>query len=113
MDNYRDHEIFLLLTKERAAIINGQFETIDSLASSKEVLFDSYIQQYPHKSALPALNAAITRNQVLLQAAIKGVASAKERLQALRDVREGLRIYDYEGQFETVASKKIGLSKRF
>ncbi len=101
-----------LLELERAAIISADFDKVDSLASSKQALFDRSLAQAKDKEGLFEIHAALVRNQALLKSAIDGVSAARTRLGALREVRDNLRVYDQSGRMAQVATPSPDLSKR-
>lgn len=100
-----------ILERERVAIIAGKFGDVDALSQSKQELFDKLIKSQPRPIDLRTIQQALNRNQALFSSAIEGVKSARSRLEALREVREGLRIYDQSGRFAQVAAKGPGMSK--
>ncbi|MDO7608169.1 MAG: flagellar protein FlgN [Loktanella sp.] len=100
------------LRKERAAILAGDFKEIDDLYSSKETIFKDLALQHLSGNELATIQDALEKNQQLLRASIEGVSSAKARLSALREVREGLRVYDQSGQFADVSNGQNEINKR-
>jgi len=101
------------LRKERAAILAGDFKEIDDLYSSKETIFKDLALQHLSGNELATIQDALEKkNQQLLRASIEGVSSAKARLSALREVREGLRVYDQSGQFADVSNGQNEIYKR-
>ena len=107
------HKKFIqLLEQERRAIVTADFDKIDSLAASKQALFDQTLSRVKNKAALSEIHNALQRNQALFLAAIEGVSAARQRISAMREVRDNLRIYDQSGRIAQVASKTPDLSKR-
>lgn len=100
-----------ILEKERLAIIAGKFEIVDELSSSKQDTFEQLIRSKPNPHSLKSIENALIRNQSLFSSAIEGVKSAQSRLDALREVREGLSVYDRSGRLAQVSAKGPGLSK--
>ena len=105
-------EFIRLLERERAAIIVADFDKVDSLALAKQKLFDQSLTQIKNKNDLAEIRTALLRNQALFQAAIDGVSAARSRLNALREVRDNLRVYDESGRIAQVAARSPDLSKR-
>lgn len=99
------------LELERQAIVLGKFATVDELASVKQDLFDQFLKTRPKAKEMEPIRLALLRNQSLFSSALAGVQSAKVRLNALREVREGLRVYDESGRVAQVTSKSPELSK--
>lgn len=105
-------KLIQLLEQERAAIACADFDKVDSLAASKQTLFDQSLGRVKDKKALAEIHAALLRNQTLFQAAIDGVSAARVRIEALREVRDTLRVYDETGRMAQVAARSPDLSKR-
>lgn len=105
------NELVEVLEKERKAIIAGKFATVDDLAQIKQRLFEELIISKPKPDELESIQRALNQNQTLFSSAIEGVKSARIRLEALREVREGLRIYDQSGRLAQVNSLVPGISK--
>lgn len=100
------------LRKERAAILAGDFKEIDDLYSFKETIFKNLALLQLSGNELATIQDALEKNQQLLRASIEGISSAKARLSALREVREGLRVYDQSGQFADVSNVQNEINKR-
>lgn len=100
------------LRKERAAILAGDFREIDALFPLKESIFHDLALQDLSATDLAVIKDGLARNQQLLRSSIDGVASAKARLAALREVREGLRVYDQSGQFAQTSYRQSEINKR-
>jgi hypothetical protein len=100
------------LQKERAAILAGDFREIDALFPLKEEFFRALAHQKLKTSELIEIQSVLAKNQRLLRSSIDGVKSAKARLTALREVRQGLRVYDQSGQFSAVSSAQNEINKR-
>lgn len=105
-------KLIQLLEQERAAIASADFDKVDSIAATKQALFDQSLSLVQDDRTLAEIHAALMRNQVLFQAAIDGVAAARVRIEALREVRDNLRVYDKSGRIAQVASRTPDLSKR-
>ena len=101
-----------LLDAENAAIINGDFHVLDSLAADKSALFQRLHDADIRQTDLRRIARDIQKNQTLLGAAITGVAAARARILALRDVRHGLQVYDHTGQFANLPVARSVLLKK-
>lgn len=101
-----------LLEQERVAIISADFTKIDSLAEQKTALFEQAVSRIKSKETLADVQRSLRRNEALLLAAIEGVSAARIRLNAIREVRESLRVYDEAGHISQMESRTPDLSKR-
>lgn len=106
------NHLLQLLEQERVAIINADFPKIDALAEQKTVLFEQAVLRFKSKEALAEIQRSLRRNEALLLAAIEGVSAARVRLNAIREVRENLRVYDKTGHISQMESRTPDLSKR-
>ncbi|WP_172297659.1 hypothetical protein [Pseudoruegeria sp. HB172150] len=87
-----------ILDRERAAILEGQFDVIERLTPAKERALDRLKRRPPDGVALGQLRGKVERNGRLLEAMRAGLASAQERLKALRERPSALRTYDAKGR---------------
>lgn len=105
-------QMIALLSRERTALRKADFEELASLAEEKSLLFEAL----PHSRAtdhdLTKIKDRIDENQTLLSAAISGVAAAQDRLNAVRNVRDGLSVYDQSGQIAKVQQPRPGMEKK-
>lgn len=101
-----------LIDAENAAILAGAFSQIAALSQRKAALVEQALSRPPPAAEIAQLAHKIQHNQRLLQAAIKGVGAAQARLAALRDVRDGLQIYDRSGQFANLPAPRPELEKK-
>lgn len=106
------NQLLQLLEQERVAIINADFTKIDALAEQKTALFERTVLRVKSKESLAEIQRSLRRNEALLLAAIEGVSAARVRLNAIREVRENLRVYDKTGHISQMKSRTSDLSKR-
>ena len=101
-------KLLALLAQEKKAILTGAFDQIESLATQKKLLLQKMSTVTRRQDLQSALHA-IAHNQQLLTSAISGVNAARERLAALREVRDGLHVYTPWGlqQHSQVAGKEL------
>lgn len=71
--------LFRLLGEERTAILSGDYDTLPAIAARKDTLF---ARLGPSDPALPDLAAAVQRNQRLLEAAMRGLATGRDAIAA-------------------------------
>jgi len=102
----------LVLEQEKLALLSGDFTVLDSLAPEKAALFSRLELLHPDATSLLKITAKLDENQTLLAAAIKGVASARDRLDALSHVQKTLSVYDHSGRVEFVPNRRPALEKK-
>jgi hypothetical protein len=105
-------DLCALIDTENAAILRGDFAAIDALSKRKATLVSALSRQPITADDIGMIKTKIVRNQVLLRAAIQGVTAARTRLAALRDVRDGLQVYDRSGQFANLPKPRPDLEKK-
>lgn len=108
----KKNKLLDILKRERAALLAGDFVALDNLFPIKSALFDELTTGSRKSTELSDVRIALVRNQNLLQAALDGVASARLRLNALQEVREGMHVYDQSGQLSHVSGARPGFVKR-
>lgn len=88
-----------ILDRERLALIRGDLDRLHRLLPEKTSLIDRLndLDQIEH-SALQHVQDKLQRNQVLLNSAMEGIRAVAERMSALRQIRQGLDIYDPSGR---------------
>ncbi|MBQ2261879.1 MAG: flagellar protein FlgN [Loktanella sp.] len=92
-------ELLTLLNAETFAITQGDYAVLDDLVARKLALFELLQQARATPQDLRLVSDHLAQNQLLLEAARKGIGAASDRLSALRKVRDGLQVYDQSGQF--------------
>ena len=105
-------QLLELLNREREAIIQADFLTVDHCVVEKETLLSALKNSPMVAGALTQIRSALEENQTLLTSAIAGVQAAQTRVAELKDVRMGLRVYDQTGQIAQVQTRNTGFSKR-
>ncbi len=101
-----------LLSEEREALRSGQLAQVTDMAEQKVALMRDLTALRLSAKDAEALRDHARDNAKLLQAAMQGVAAARERLAALRAVRQGLNIYTAQGAKQTVAKQGGGLEHK-
>ena len=100
-----------LLEEERRIILAGELEAIPALLEQKEMLFDRLKSTRLENSAdLEVLQGKVSRNQALLEGALRGIRAVADRMSTLRRMRDSLETYDRQGQrksFAAVPGNKI------
>jgi flagellar biosynthesis/type III secretory pathway chaperone len=105
-------ELHNVLISERQALISAKFDVLPVLLSRKENCLARLANLDPNKVALRMVKDSMDENQALLAAAIKGVAAAGERLEALQKVQNGLSVYTDEGRVELAQRHTRTLEKK-
>lgn len=95
-----------LLDQERVALLDGDLDQVTKLLEPKEELFGKIGENAQHDAgALQALDAKVKRNQLLLNGALEGIRTVKERMAALRRVQTSLDTYSADGRKQEIQLK--------
>lgn len=101
-----------VLDLERQALMSADFAPMGDLLQQKEKILEGLTRSSPSSQMLRPLRTKMDENQSLLAAAIKGVAAAGERLQALQNVQSSLSVYDASGRVELAQKHQRNLEKK-
>lgn len=106
-------DLAALLAEERARLLAGDLAVVPALIFRKERLL-SHLQTGapPPAPVLERLKAAAQANQGLLDAALRGVRAARERLESLRAGGAALSTYDARGRAATLTSARPSVERR-
>ena len=87
------------LELERDALKNGKLDKLEAILAKKEELIDELNAQgdLEHET-LNDVHEKVGRNQDLLKSAMLGIKAVSARMQELRKVRQGLKVYNPRGQ---------------
>lgn len=91
-----------LLERERAALLNGEFDDIETIAAQKESLI-SNLNIGPDNKVLELLR----RNLRLIEAARDGLIHARIQMTEIRELGRGFTTYSAAGSRETGPSGSI------
>lgn len=105
------HELFELLSFERAALIRADFSIVDRHAARKQELLLGLEDVPISAPRLQKLRSTLAQNQTLITAAIAGITAAQSRIKTLNDVRSGLSTYDVSGKISRVEEQISGVNK--
>lgn len=105
-------KIMLLLNQEHRAIVGGHYDELSGLGQTKNQLFEMLTAVSLNEEKMQQIRNGLERNQILLNAALTGVSDAKTRLSALQEVRDGLRVYNQDGQIADVPMARHALEKK-
>lgn len=101
-----------LLDAEHAAITAGKFEILPDLGVEKEELFAALSKAPPSRDTVGLIDAATTRNQRVLEAAMQGVQAAVQTLNALDQVQKGSVVYGSDGKVSRMSKGDLRMSQR-
>lgn len=100
-----------LLEEERRIVMAGELDEIPGLLERKEALFDRLNNtRFEAGADLELLQSKMSRNQALLEGALRGIRAVADRMSTLRRMRNSLETYDRQGQkqsFTTMPGNKI------
>lgn len=105
-------QLLALLQEEREAIRTAAFDELEGLATKKEGMLATLLQNRPPPAEMEKIRTKMAENQTLLVAAIAGVKAARDRIDALHRVRQELSVYDRSGQLAKVTAPRPGLEKK-
>lgn len=105
-------DLLTLLKDERQAIRTGELARLDTLAARKDQLLADIAQLKLSAQEAMALRESADRNARLLQAAIRGVRDARDRLAALQSARDELNVYSADGARRQVAAAPRKLERK-
>lgn len=88
-----------LLSREKAHLLKGDLPKFAELLNEKEEILQR-LSEVEAGQSLEAQNVQVRMqyNQSLLEAAMRGIRSAADRLQDMRSIREGIETYDSRGK---------------
>lgn len=93
-----------VLEDEREIVLAGKLDAIPGLLERKEALFDRLNTMTVDSGAdLQTLQQKVTRNQALLEGALRGIRAVADRMSTLRQMRTSLETYDRAGQRKSIA----------
>ena len=102
----------LLLSDERAAILDGRYDALPGLQTRKEQLLHDLAARGPSPLAIGRIDRALRRNQSLLSAAIDGTRDGLDRHRAILSARDGFRAYGREGEATTVGGPRPTIERK-
>lgn len=87
-----------LISEEREALINGDFEKIAELMEEKEEMTQDLSDLRLPAGELAPIKNGLRRNQELFDEALKGIRRVSARLVELQTVRKSINTYDALGR---------------
>jgi flagellar biosynthesis/type III secretory pathway chaperone len=101
-----------ILDDERTALLTARYEALVPLESAKTALLAQFAQATTSQEQLVGIKKKMDENQGLLEAAIAGTQAARDRIEALRNVRQGLSVYDKSGNLAMVPSQQSVVERK-
>jgi flagellar biosynthesis/type III secretory pathway chaperone len=105
-------ELAEVLSAEHAALLQGDFATLDRLIQRKEHCLTLLLADPPPPDKLARLQRQSARNQALLDGALAGLGMARAALAALASPRF-TTTYGPDGQRESLQDQSQNLSRKF
>lgn len=105
-------DLRLTIAQERRALLQGDFSSLETLHEAKERHILALPKARPSQEQLRDLRQAIERNQTLVQAAIRGVQTTRNRLAALQKVQAGLTTYQKDGTLDNRQTSAARIEKK-
>lgn len=101
-----------VLDREGDALRAGDLSALPAIAEEK-IQLSAEISKHPATGRdLEILRAKASANASLLAAAIRGIRAARNRLDALSEVRDVLSVYDPSGQIQRVPTKRSDVERK-
>jgi len=100
-----------LLDRERDFLRRGDVRGAADLADAKERLIAALLARQPSADEVETLRRKADRNQALVDAAARGIAAARDRLDAIRRGRD-IHAYAANGTREVIRPPENRLQKR-
>lgn len=91
-----------LLDREKAALLNGDFDSLSALLEEKQSLAQALSGEPLKPNEVAPLRDGLRRNQELFDQAMAGVRNVAARLGDLNRVRRATSTYDAKGQKQTI-----------
>ena len=102
-----------VLSQERDAAKQGDFEGIQKLASRKEELFQRLPREKLSNAALKVIASDVIWNQSIIKASISGVKSARDHISSRTAVSQHVSVYNKRGAMEVHDNGTAGKSYKY
>ena len=86
------------IAQEKKALLQGDYAALEQLHADKLRHMLALENAPPSRQDLRVLRQLMDANQALMEAALRGVHTAKDRLSALQKVHAGLTTYEQDGR---------------
>ena len=94
-----------LLEKERKALLDGRLEKVEEIVNRKRQLVEKGVLKGVATAVVMRIQQQASQNQLLLEAAVRGLKSVSARLDEMRKGASGLNTYDNNGNRATLGRK--------
>ncbi|WP_089898517.1 hypothetical protein [Loktanella fryxellensis] len=101
-----------VLQDERIALLSGRLDALPDLAQRKLDLLPSLLSATHDAATIARIDQALRRNARLLAAARDGIAAARDRLTAVKAVRDGLDVYGADGSRTSILRRNDMLERK-
>lgn len=106
-----DH-LLALLQDERKALLSGELETLPKFIPVKEKLLGALDPTKVDQNVIENMRQAAIANQALLEAALKGVNAARERIEIVKNGGPSLNTYDASGKASSTGTARSNVVRR-
>lgn len=101
-----------LLQDERHFILAGRFDDLQKVTERKLESLSQIPEWDLSADRLTQIATGVTRNQSLLDASIRGMKAARERINAVVGAAGSLSTYDHQGQKQDLGTPRMVLRKK-
>lgn len=101
-----------LLADERKALLSGDLTALPAFIGPKETLMSSPDLMSAPQEELENLQSAAKSNQALLEAALKGVQAARERIEIAKSGGASLSTYTAQGKSSAHSAPQSKIERR-
>lgn len=92
------NRLHVTIAQEKSALLQGDYAALEQLQADKLRHILALENDPPSQQDLRVLRQVMDANQTLMEAALRGVQTAKDRLAALQRVQAGLTTYEQDGR---------------
>lgn len=112
MANSALQDLMAVLDREGIALRKGDLAALPLIAEEKRKFTQALETQRVTRAEFEILRAKASANVSLLAAAIRGIKSARSRLEALSEVRDVLSVYGPSGQLDRVSTRQSDIERK-
>lgn len=105
-------DLLAVLDREGEALRRGDLAALPLIAEEKSICSAALEREPASQAQLEILRAKASANANLLAAAIRGIKSARSRLDALSEVRGVLSVYGPTGQLDRVPTAPSDVERK-
>lgn len=112
MSERRARALERLLDQERHLIMQGQFDSLGDLTRKKSDALSGLGSWGLTADRMKKISAKVSRNQSLLDAAIRGIRAARQRVETVIETAGSLSTYTNSGKKAELGNQSGGLEKK-